>query len=126
MECISATNLCRKSGQWGTQHLLTVWSPLESISDPVGPQKGFKPVLFSIGYGRATKHEFFFSMFSRAVTGLQRTWFFAVCGSLLGFYPLQLGHASGLIPIRHVDVGVLIDKTSVGRAEVGESDVARK
>ena len=44
----------------------------------------------------------------------------------LGFYPLQLGHAPGLIPIRNIDVGILIDKASVGRAEVGESDVSRK
>src|ERR1700678_858585 len=44
----------------------------------------------------------------------------------LDLYPLQLGHAPGLVPIRNIDVGILVDKTSVSRAEVGESNVARK
>ena len=30
MECISATNLCRKSGQWGTRHLLPVRQKMTS------------------------------------------------------------------------------------------------
>jgi hypothetical protein len=28
MKCINATSLRRKSGQWGTQHLLSVWQKL--------------------------------------------------------------------------------------------------
>ena len=32
-------------------------------------------------------------------------------------YPRQFGHASGVVPIRYIDVRILIDVTSVGRAE---------
>jgi hypothetical protein len=42
------------------------------------------------------------------------------------FDPHQLGHASGLIPVRHVDVGVLIDVASMGCAEICRGDIAGK
>jgi hypothetical protein len=39
MECIKATSLHRKSGQWGTQHLLLVWGEvrLANLGQPSYP-----------------------------------------------------------------------------------------
>src|SRR5580704_7745896 len=43
-----------------------------------------------------------------------------------GLDPDQLGYASGYIPVGHVNIGILIDVASVGRAKVGGSNIAGK